>query len=266
MNETPSPIENPESLKPKGYYIEPVVNINERLESGDGIVLDEEFEQAQGECIRRIDFDHNHGVFNDLYRDELIGLLNGAITITASRALKALGKARLGKYDTLTGLVMCEQIKSSYTDMLSRMRDDQIVIFGIVDVNDLKIINDHFGGGHDAGDQAISAVAESLKSAVSGFENGFSARMYRGDEFGIFAVCDQSDMKDVKDEIVTRLHKASFTARVPASGQVYEQDVSVSIGFAVADKEGAHNFDLFKSRADAKMYEEKRKIKESNNA
>jgi len=182
------------------------------------------------------------------------------------RALKALERARFNKYDTLTGLQNYEHVKDSYIAMLSRMRDDQIVIFGIIDVNDLKIINDHFGGGHDAGDQAIACVAEALKSAASSFENSFVARMSRGDEFGIFVVCDQPGMKDAKDDIVARLHEASFTARVPASDQVYEQDVSVSIGFAVADKEHAINFNLLKSEADAKMYEEKRKLKEGQDA
>src|SRR3989339_947046 len=266
MNEIPTPIEASETKIDESYYIEPVVIINERLESGDGVVNWREFELAHQECNLRIDRDHKDEVFNDLYRDKLVQILNGAIGITVERALKALERARFNKYDTLNGLQNYEHVKDSYIAMLSRMRDDQIVIFGIIDVNDLKIINDHFGGGHDAGDQAIACVAEALKSAASSFENSFVARMSRGDEFGIFVVCDQPGMKDAKDDIVARLHEASFTARVPASDQVYEQDVSVSIGFAVADKEHAINFNLLKSEADAKMYEEKRKLKEGQDA
>jgi len=129
----------------------------------------------------------------------------------------------------------------------------------VIDMDDLKFINDNFG--HHEGDYGIKAIASAL-SAVSG-DDELCTRA-GGDEFVILAknydaVRAQDFIRNVRDYI---------SAKVKTENKHY--DVNISVGCHIADPSkdvSEKHFDeygLFSKYlkiADKAMYEEKRQHK-----
>lgn len=117
----------------------------------------------------------------------------------------------------------------------------------VVDINDLKIINDSYG--HQIGDVCISAMARVLSSCA---EN-YPAYRIGGDEFVILVYqADHLLMEDIAAQIQKKIKGISF-----------EQEIrmSVSIGIALYDARiDGTLMDTF-TRADYEMYDRKRKFK-----
>lgn len=119
----------------------------------------------------------------------------------------------------------------------------------VIDMNDLKVINDTYG--HQAGDVCICAIADQLSSCA---RNNPAYRI-GGDEFVILVFNkDMEALKEMESNIQNKIKDLKFDQEIP---------VSVSVGLAVFDK----NYDVtlndtFK-RADQMMYEKKRSYKNS---
>ncbi|MCR4605113.1 MAG: diguanylate cyclase [Eubacterium sp.] len=155
--------------------------------------------------------------------------------------------------DPQTGL----RNKRAYERDTIRLSDSitkNLAQFGIViiDLNDLKRINDTYG--HDKGDVSINTIASII---CNHFKH---SPVYRvgGDEFAV--ILENTDYRNIN--LISRKFAESIEHR--QESQVYEpwEKVSAALGFALYDKNNdATVEDVFK-RADAKMYENKKKMKE----
>lgn len=117
----------------------------------------------------------------------------------------------------------------------------------VVDVNDLKIINDTYG--HQAGDACICATAELLSSCAE----TYPAYRIGGDEFAILV--DHANCEKL-EQIVLQIQNKIQNMKI-------EQDVilSVSIGMALYDSQLDDSLTDTFARADHEMYDKKRKFK-----
>lgn len=113
----------------------------------------------------------------------------------------------------------------------------------MVDMNCLKLINDEYG--HDRGDEAIFRLASNLKKYF-----GLIGECFRigGDEFCVLA---KGVSAEQFEQICTEFHAAIAEE---AKGLVYP--FSASSGYVPLDESGV---DECLKRADAKMYEEKKR-------
>ena len=117
----------------------------------------------------------------------------------------------------------------------------------MIDLNDLKITNDTLG--HEKGDLLIVALSNMIKDIFT------CSSVYRigGDEF--IVISEGSDL-----DRIDRLHNA-FTLRM-GDDKTNEDKVSAAIGTAVFDPKLDNNVEDTFKRADAEMYEQKKKMKE----
>lgn len=128
------------------------------------------------------------------------------------------------------------------------------LIMMMVDINNLKQINDNFG--HDCGDRVIKAVANTLKRYSK--KNGITIR-WGGDEF-LVILChvNEEECKNISDQI-----KADISQYFINTGKT-KIPVTVSIGIAEQIK-GETFIDTI-NRVDKKMYQEKNIIHRQNGA
>jgi diguanylate cyclase (GGDEF)-like protein len=118
----------------------------------------------------------------------------------------------------------------------------------LIDIDNLKIINDRYG--HVTGDAVIAFTAKGMRQSIR--EGDYCARL-AGDEFLIFAPdCDTDGAAEIGRRIIARLS----TQEKPLPGARF----SVSIGIAVQDRAAA-DFDRMYRDADAALYYAKTKGK-----
>ena len=148
--------------------------------------------------------------------------------------------SQLEERSTIDGLTQVSN-RNAMNDRVDRLvsgEDKRPEVMGIafVDLNGLKMVNDHFG--HDAGDKLLSRTASLLKIAFGDHE------IYRagGDEFVI--ICP--DIAEEKlDEQVEQLR--SLTERTP--------DISFAVGTVFVS--GDYDIRNAMQIADERMYEDK---------
>lgn len=160
-----------------------------------------------------------------------------------------LGSARQMAYtDPLTNV----KNKNAYIEDISgierRIEDKVLKDFGIVvfDVNGLKLVNDT--KGHEAGDKHIQ---EACKIICRHFKH---SPVYRigGDEFVVFLIGDDySHHKEILDNF-----------DITIQDNIRDGKVVISSGYAQFNKDEDHNFLSIFERADQKMYERKKHLKE----
>lgn len=146
--------------------------------------------------------------------------------------------------DTLSGVYNRKFLNRILADRKIKSIDS---LYGImIDINDLKTINDKFG--HSRGDKAISTVGDIISNSVP--DGGIPVR-YAGDEFivllsGVSQQIADDTLIDIQKNIESfnRLEKVPFV-------------LSASIGMTKLREDD--NADTFLTRMDEKMYEEKRK-------
>ena len=162
--------------------------------------------------------------------------------------------------DMLTGLYNRYGVEKFFGDYFDEcvVNKTGMAIF-IIDMDDLKLINDNFG--HHEGDYGIKAIAAALTAASGDDEVCTRAG---GDEFVVLAknydiVRAQDFIRNVRDYIA---------AKVKAENKHYE--VNISVGFHIADvsKDVSEKhfdeyglFSRYLKIADKSMYEEKRQHK-----
>ena len=162
--------------------------------------------------------------------------------------------------DMLTGLYNRYGVEKFFGDFFDECIKNKtgMAVF-IIDMDDLKLINDNFG--HHEGDYGIKAIASAL-SAASGDDEVCTRA--GGDEFVILAknydiVRAQEYIRNVRDYIA---------AKVKAENKHYE--VNISVGYHIADalKDVSEKhfdeyglFSKYLKLADKAMYEEKRQHK-----
>jgi diguanylate cyclase (GGDEF)-like protein len=112
-------------------------------------------------------------------------LVAPVVSYEAARMMGALGAAareleQLAHVDSLTGESNRRQFFTRGREILDATRAGEVVLVGMVDVDDFKAVNDT--GGHAAGDELLRRLAQQLRAA-----SGPDALIGRlgGDEFGL---------------------------------------------------------------------------------
>ena len=145
--------------------------------------------------------------------------------------------------DSLSGLY-----NRRYLDrvLANKERLSRLSVYGIMmDVNDFKQINDHYG--HSMGDQAIRVMGNILSKALP--DGGIPIR-YAGDEFVALMICeDPNEVFATMKEINRRLDVFNRSGAEPFK-------ISVSMGYAKLDPSDT---ETFLRKMDERMYEEKRR-------
>ena len=119
-----------------------------------------------------------------------------------------------------------------------------------IDINGLKQINDTLG--HESGDELIISVAKTIRAVIR--SNDFLIRL-GGDEFLIvFQNIAAAQAEEVWSRIVAEFEKIN-----QAEHRKYK--ISVSHGIEMLSCDLNQVLDTVLHQADAKMYDEKRKIK-----
>ena len=128
-------------------------------------------------------------------------------------------------------------------DRVSRYDDSAAMLF--VDIDGLKMINDTFG--HQAGDEALTLVAQMLSEGVR--KSDCVARL-GGDEFGILLErVDETSALETADRLVDMIAGSEFCFQGTCL------PLSVAIGLTVIEPHD--QADAFVARADLAMYREK---------
>ena len=154
--------------------------------------------------------------------------------------------------DALTGV----RNKRSYEAAIANLKSDimqKVASFGIaiVDLNDLKAINDSYG--HDRGDDAIRKICRIICDV---FEHSPVYR-YGGDEFVV--LLRNRDLENITGLIGEfRAQIASLNADNDAEAW---EHVTAAIGYAVYDPDTDIDTQSVFERADREMYSDKKKAK-----
>jgi diguanylate cyclase (GGDEF)-like protein len=149
-------------------------------------------------------------------------------------------------HDPLTGLTNRRRFIDATQGALTRRAAPGSVAALFLDIDDFKTINDTLG--HAAGDEALIAVADRIKSALR--SDDLAARL-GGDEFGILLadIPDTQRAIDVADRLLKALEQP-----LPVAGRTVA--VGVSIGIAI-DNAGTRTMDDLLGDADIAMYRAK---------
>jgi diguanylate cyclase (GGDEF)-like protein len=147
--------------------------------------------------------------------------------------------------DALTGLNNRRNMER-YLGARKEAGQNRPIALILLDVNDFKHINDHFG--HEAGDAALIYASDILREIFNGTD-AFLAR-YGGDEFVIVM---PENRAEIIEDILLQIKK-----RFEACGQAHSLPFcfSVSAGYAVYSGESEKISELF-ARADERMYRDK---------
>jgi diguanylate cyclase (GGDEF)-like protein len=148
--------------------------------------------------------------------------------------------------DPLTGLANRRSFDAAIGREVERARSaSSPLALLVIDVNDFKRINDHFG--HDRGDQVLQVVARRIVQAV-----GVKDAVFRigGDEFAVLLPVAEdtarSHAQQLQDSFVSEKDGEDFSPSNP----------TISVGHAVYD--APESPEAFFGRADSSMYQNKR--------
>ena len=187
----------------------------------------------------------------------LIQLFYYGITTSWASAAVALSFVQMQGYaenlytDELSGLYNRRYLNSLLAD---QARTNRRSLYGIMmDINDFKAINDRFG--HGTGDQAICKMGDILFRSIP--EGGIAIR-YAGDEFIVLLPGgDEATAKATAREIDRQLSRFNHSGEDPFT-------LTVSMGWSPFDPEQGK--EAFLAAMDEKMYEQKRKYHQGQNA
>ena len=156
---------------------------------------------------------------------------------------------RLAETDPLTWLFNRRHFDKRLESETNRaMRAEQLLALLMIDVDDLKRINDRLG--HHVGDQVLKAVAAAIKQAVRLYD---IPTRYGGDEFAI--ILPESDT-DVASRVARRILEKLETSQVPGELRDGGMRVGLSIGVATFPRPLGDATSLVEA-ADTAMYRAK---------
>ena len=160
-------------------------------------------------------------------------------------ALK-LEKEHLAMFDSMTGLLNSGTVQHKIGDLLVSGKGLGSVML-VIDVDDLKAINDSFG--HQVGTTALCSVSNSLKKM---FRSTDILGRYGGDEFVVFLKGFDEGREQLAKKLQSVLQEIS-------SQRIIEQNdlkVTCTIGAAFATEE-TKRFETLFMRADQALYQAK---------
>ena len=158
-------------------------------------------------------------------------------------------KQKMLHKDSLTGL----KNRKFFNNKIKDLKDEKNLCFVVVDLNNLKKINDTYG--HLIGDELIKTAANKLKEIFKDFEH----IRFGGDEFLLIS-------KNVSKEKLNDLIKKS--KMIAKKTEIVYEDINLTgfsfgIGYAIRKNKNESINNLF-SRADKTMYENKIESKNKN--
>ena len=169
-------------------------------------------------------------------------LVQVALTDITARKKAEAYLEYLGKHDVLTKLFN----RSFYVDELNRLERNgpAPVTVIILDVNDLKVVNDQLG--HAAGDELLRRAGEVLTKLI---EKPRHAARIGGDEFAVLMPgCDQRDGEEMIDSI----------AKLVALNNQFYTGGALSFAMGAATSQPGERLEAVVRQADAAMYAAKR--------
>ena len=173
----------------------------------------------------------------------VMALMLAAVMLERRRMAAALRQAAVT--DPLTGLANYRELIAVLEVEVQRsLRTDRPFAVLFLDVDRLKVINDHFG--HLTGSQALCRVAEVLRRASRSID---TAARYGGDEFAL--VLPETD-EEAADQVARRV-----TALL--AGDAGPPSVTVSLGVAMFPRHG-ETADRLLAAADRGLYAAKGRV------
>lgn len=147
--------------------------------------------------------------------------------------------------DQLTGVYNrhgCEQ--NIYRDMIDCGRDDGESVLFIIDVDNMKVINDKYG--HAVGDRCLKMVAQAMTDTIPA---ELAAARFGGDEFLIGGPMEDLDItpEEIMEAIDSRLTELAEAAAL-------ELPLKVSIGYAKCIARDITDIEKTIVKADESMY------------
>lgn len=148
-----------------------------------------------------------------------------------------------GEHDSLTSLLNRRGSDRTIHDLLVEQPENPCV-FGIIDIDDFKHVNDKFG--HNGGDEALKALARAMEQAFP--ENAILSRN-GGDEFLVVLWGQAAENAD-------KLIAAFSQRRVEFEFKGERYPITTSLGYALYPNQATTPRQLY-SKADAALYEVK---------
>ena len=184
--------------------------------------------------------------------NEMVDRLNITMRELMNTQQHADAMSRLATRDALTGI----RNKTAYDNQIRLLQEsfnsgNHEFGFVMVDLNNLKTINDSYG--HDKGDIAIKKCCRLICETFT------HSPVFRigGDEFVI--VLRESDYRNI-DVLLTQFKKKVSILKDNIRLQPWER-VSAAIGYALYDDEQDTSVQSVLARADQEMYKNKKKMK-----
>ncbi|SMC35932.1 diguanylate cyclase (GGDEF) domain-containing protein [Oscillospiraceae bacterium] len=162
--------------------------------------------------------------------------------------------------DMLTGLYNRRGYEMFFEEYYNECKENGSALsVMVIDMDDLKNVNDHYG--HAEGDYAICTIAEALKASANNSEICMRAG---GDEFVVLA----KNYSETKAE----RYKSAFREYIGKKTESDRKEFAVNVSCGVfmdipapdTDKSVTDLYERFLRKADALMYEEKKKHKDEH--
>lgn len=155
---------------------------------------------------------------------------------------------RLAHFDQMSELLNRTAYEEKISDLktnMEKIREENMIIIFMADLNFLKYLNDNFG--HNTGDEAIKNVALIIKESFSDKENCYRIG---GDEFCVISIGnDPTGFETMYHRFIDKVAEKSKTVNYPfsvASAYYVVQDESINEAMQIVDN---------------MMYEDKKEIK-----
>jgi diguanylate cyclase (GGDEF)-like protein len=234
-----------------GYEVLERMQANERLRDVPVVILSAHVEQESAvvEGLRRGAVDHVSKPFRGpilAAKVQAIVERRGRVLELEERLRRALAQATT---DAMTGLGNRRQFEAdlerekAYT---ARHRTPLSLI--LVDIDNLKVINDAFG--HSSGDRAIAWTAEGLRSSLRSSDRGFRIG---GDEFAVL----MRGLDGQRGQRAARRFLETQTKQPLVLDEADSVRVTVSVGVAAADAANDYDVRELFNRADRALYQAK---------
>ena len=152
---------------------------------------------------------------------------------------------RLSETDAMTGV---NNRGSGEQKIRDAMKNNKHGMFCLIDVDKFKSINDNYG--HQAGDEALKAIAASLSNVFR--ESDIVFRL-GGDEFAAFA--EGVTTHEIGERILNRVFEQLEKVEIPA---LKDRKVTISVGASFFPKSNIDSFEAVYRRADEGTYESKK--------
>jgi diguanylate cyclase (GGDEF)-like protein len=144
---------------------------------------------------------------------------------------------KLAHFDQMSELLNRTAYEEKISDLktnMEKIREENMIIIFMADLNFLKYLNDNFG--HNTGDEAIKNVALIIKESFSDKENCYRIG---GDEFCVISIGnDQTEFETMYQKFIDKVAEKSKKADYPfsvASAYYIVQDESIDDAIQIAD-------------------------------